>query len=70
MDSLHGSKKLKEIEVLVLIPARGGSKGIHRKNLIEINGMPLVAHSIKHALASKFSTRIIVSTDDEEIIEV
>lgn len=54
-------------EILALIPARGGSKGIPRKNLLSIGGKPLVAHSIGHALASQRITRTIVSTDDEEI---
>src|SRR3954471_3704548 len=58
------------MEVLALIPARGGSKGIKRKNLTPIFGKPLVAHSIQHALACKTVTRTIVSTDDEEIAAV
>jgi CMP-N,N'-diacetyllegionaminic acid synthase len=55
---------------LAIIPARGGSKGIPRKNIREIAGKPLVAWSIEQALASKFVERVIVSTDDEEIAEV
>lgn len=58
------------MRTLAIIPARGGSKGINRKNLVEINGLPLVAHSIKHALAAKNVDRVIVSTDDEEMAEV
>lgn len=57
-------------EVLALIPARGGSKGIPRKNLLMIAGKPLIAYSIAHALASRHVTRTIVSTDDAEIAEV
>jgi CMP-N,N'-diacetyllegionaminic acid synthase len=57
-------------DILALIPARGGSKGIPRKNLIELAGKPLIAHSIEHALHSSRITRVIVSTDDEEIAEV
>lgn len=57
-------------DVLAVIPARGGSQGIRRKNLVAIAGVPLVAHSIRHALASKRVTRVIVSTEDEEIAEV
>jgi N-acylneuraminate cytidylyltransferase len=53
--------------VLALIPARGGSKGIPRKNLIEVAGKPLIAWSILHALASTRITRVVVSTDDPEI---
>ena len=58
------------MEVLALIPARGGSKGIPRKNLRLLGGKPLVAHSIAHALAAQRITRTIVSTDDEEIAAV
>jgi CMP-N,N'-diacetyllegionaminic acid synthase len=57
-------------EILALIPARGGSKGIPRKNLLLLAGMPLVAYSIEQALASRCITRTIVSTDDAEIAEV
>jgi CMP-N,N'-diacetyllegionaminic acid synthase len=57
-------------DVLAIIPARGGSKGIRRKNLVAIGGAPLVAHSIRPALASKRVTRVLVSTEDEEIAEV
>lgn len=57
-------------EVLALIPARGGSKGIPRKNLLPLNGKPLIAYSIAHALASTHITRTIVSTDDAEIAAV
>jgi N-acylneuraminate cytidylyltransferase len=55
------------MEVLAIIPARGGSKGISRKNMVKLNGQPLVAYSIQHALASKKINRLIVSTEDEEI---
>jgi N-acylneuraminate cytidylyltransferase len=57
-------------EILALIPARGGSKGILRKNLLVIAGKPLLAYSIEHALASRHVTRTIVSTDDAEIADV
>jgi CMP-N,N'-diacetyllegionaminic acid synthase len=57
-------------EILALIPARGGSKSIPRKNLVNVGGKPLIAHSIGHALESRHVTRTIVSTDDAEIAEV
>jgi N-acylneuraminate cytidylyltransferase len=57
-------------DVLALIPARGGSKGIPRKNLRLVGGRPLVARSIDHARASRRITRVIVSTDDLEIAAV
>jgi YrbI family 3-deoxy-D-manno-octulosonate 8-phosphate phosphatase len=57
-------------EVLALIPARGGSKGILRKNIRLFAGYPLIAWSIAAAKGSALVTRIIVSTDDEEIAAV
>jgi N-acylneuraminate cytidylyltransferase/CMP-N,N'-diacetyllegionaminic acid synthase len=54
---------------LGLIPARGGSTGIKRKNLQIINGKPLIVHTIKKALASSLD-RVIVATDDEEIKKI
>lgn len=57
-------------EILALIPARGGSKGIPRKNLIPLNGRPLIAYTIERALASRLITRTVVSTDDDEIADV
>jgi N-acylneuraminate cytidylyltransferase len=56
--------------VLALIPARGGSKGIPRKNVMMIAGRPLVAHSILQARASARINRVIVSTEDPEIAAV
>ncbi len=57
-------------EVLALIPARGGSKGIPRKNLQVVGGRPLVARSVEHALGCRRVTRVVVSTDDPEIATV
>jgi N-acylneuraminate cytidylyltransferase len=56
-------------DVLAIIPARGGSKGIPRKNLALVAGKPLVVHSIEHALAASCVERVIVSTDDAEIAD-
>lgn len=56
-------------ETLAIIPARGGSKGIPRKNIRSFAGYPLIAWSIAAAKQSKAVTRIIVSTDDEEIAD-
>jgi CMP-N,N'-diacetyllegionaminic acid synthase len=57
-------------EVLALIPARGGSKSVPRKNIIPLLGKPMIAWAIEHALAAKHVTRVIVSTDDQEIAEI
>jgi YrbI family 3-deoxy-D-manno-octulosonate 8-phosphate phosphatase len=57
-------------EILAIIPARGGSKGIPRKNIRPFSGSPLIAWSIAAARQSGMVTRVIVSTDDEEIAAV
>ncbi len=58
------------MEVLAVIPARGGSKSIPRKNIRPFAGYPLIAYSIAAALATETVTRVIVSTDDEEIAAI
>ena len=57
-------------EVLALIPARGGSKGIPRKNIRPFAEYPLIAFSIAAAIQAESAIRVIVSTDDQEIAEV
>ena len=58
------------MEILSIIPARGGSKGIKRKNIRPILNKPLVAYTIEASLKSKYITRTIVSSEDEEILEI
>jgi CMP-N-acetylneuraminic acid synthetase len=60
-------KELRNYNILVIIPARGGSKGIPRKNLRGLNGKPLISYAIQTALNSKFKPDVYVSTDDPEI---
>ena len=57
-------------QVLATVPARGGSKGIPRKNVRLLAGKPLIAHTIEQALLVDSISRIVVSTDDTEIAEV
>ena len=57
-------------KILGVIPARGGSKGIPRKNLYPLDGKPLIAYTIDAALESKLLTTIVVSTDSAEIAAV
>ena len=59
----------KDERYLAIIPARGGSKGIPRKNVKLLKGKPLIAYSIEAALASSYIDSVIVSTDDDEIAE-
>ena len=57
-------------EILTIIPARGGSRGVPRKNIRELGGKPLIAYTIEAAIGSRYIDRLIVSTDDEEISEI
>jgi YrbI family 3-deoxy-D-manno-octulosonate 8-phosphate phosphatase len=61
---------VKKNEVLAIIPARGGSKGIPHKNIRNFAGFPLIAYSIAAAKQSETVTRVILSTDDVEIAAV
>ena len=56
--------------ILGIIPARGGSKGIPRKNLALLDGRPLISHSITAAKRSKFLDAVVVSSDSDEILAV
>lgn len=58
------------VEVLAIIPARGGSKTIPRKNIKDFAGFPLIAYSIAAGRQSELVSRVMVSTDDEEIAQV
>ena len=64
MDNLVDKK------VIAVIPARGGSKRIPKKNIIEICGKPMLAWTIEAALQSKYIDEVLLSTDDKEIAEV
>ncbi len=55
---------------VALIPARGGSKGLPRKNLKKLNGIPLINHTIEFASKNKLIKEVYVSTDDLEIAEI
>jgi len=57
-------------KILSIIPARGGSKGLLRKNIINLAGMPLIFWTIKASLNSKYITDTMVSSDDDEILNV
>jgi len=59
-----------ETKILAIIPARGGSKTIPRKNIKLLNGKPLIYYTIKESIKSKYLGRIIVSTEDKEISEI
>ena len=55
---------------LAIVPARGGSKRLPRKNILNLNGKPLIAYSIEAGLQSKYIDKVIVTSDDEEILNV
>ena len=65
-----GSMQTAQPNVLAVIPARGGSKGIPHKNIRPLCGKPLVAYSIDAALSASNINRVVVSTDDPEIADV
>ena len=54
----------------MLIPARAGSREIKKKNIVQINGYPLLSYSIEAAKRSKFIKKIFVSTDGKDIAKV
>ncbi|WP_150126853.1 acylneuraminate cytidylyltransferase [Sphingomonas panacis] len=58
------------MQALAIIPARGGSKGLPRKNVLPLGGIPLIAHTIYAARAASRVDRVVVSTDDDEIATV
>lgn len=59
-----------ERKLLAVIPARGGSKGIPHKNIIDLCGKPLIGYTIEAALGSRYIDYVIVSTDDMEIASI
>ncbi len=59
-----------EHEVLGVVPARGGSRGLPRKNVLPLAGKPLIAWTVEAALAAETIARVVVSTDDDEIASV
>ncbi|NQV18426.1 MAG: acylneuraminate cytidylyltransferase family protein [Armatimonadetes bacterium] len=61
---------IEKLNILALIPARGGSKGVPRKNIIKLGKYPLIAYSIAAAKLSKYINRTIVTTDDKKIADV
>ena len=60
----------KNLNILAIIPARGGSKGIPRKNIKLLVGKPLLAYTVEAALVSTYLARIVLSTEDKEIADV
>jgi len=55
---------------LAIIPARGGSKRLPRKNILDLAGKPLIAWTIEAALKSKYIDKVVVSSDDDEILAI
>lgn len=56
--------------MLAVIPARGGSKGVPKKNIRELSGKPLISYTIQAAIDSKIFEKVIVSTDSKEIADI
>ncbi len=55
---------------LAIIPARGGSKGLPRKNILDLNGLPVISHTILAAKQSKYIDRVLVTSEDVEILDI
>ena len=67
---MTGASSIEPAGCVAVIPARGGSKGVPRKNVRDLAGLPLVAHTIRAALAAEHVARVVVSTDDAQIAAV
>jgi pseudaminic acid cytidylyltransferase len=67
---MHNKVSMEDKKILAIIPARGGSKRIPRKNIKNFLGKPIIVYSIKSAIASKIFDEVMVSTDDKEIAGV
>src|SRR5690606_37924792 len=61
---------MKPVRCIAVIPARGGSKRVPKKNIRPFGGKPLIAHTIAAAVGSGLFTRVVVSTDSSEIAEI
>jgi N-acylneuraminate cytidylyltransferase len=70
METNLGKSEQEKPHILAIIPARGGSKGLPRKNILDLCGKPLIAYSIEVALKSKLIDRVLVSTEDFEIAKI
>ena len=68
--SKNENSLLEKKTIVAIIPARGGSKGVPRKNLRPLKGKPLICYTIEEAIRSNFIDRVIVTTDDQEIAEI
>ena len=60
----------KDKNILTIIPARGGSKGLPGKNVKKLSGKPLIVHTIEQAEKSEYVDRVMVSTDDTVIADM
>jgi len=60
----------KDKTFLAIIPARGGSKRLPKKNILDLNGKPLIAHTIEASLKSRYIDKVVVSSDSEEILNI
>lgn len=67
---MNNGTRHRNLRVLGIIPARGGSKGIPRKNIAPLLGRPLLAYTAEAAIRSRRLTRVVLSTDDPDIAEV
>lgn len=69
-EHLWNGRILSKVKKIAIIPARGGSKRIPRKNIKDFLGKPIIAYSIEAAIASELFDEVMVSTDDDEIFKI
>lgn len=69
-DNFYKSLLNKNMKIIVIIPARSGSKSLPNKNILPLNGKPLVYYSVSYALKSEIVDKVIVSTDSDEYAEI
>ena len=68
--TVNGDNRSQNLSSIAVIPARGGSKRIPRKNLYPINGRPMIGWVIETALNSKVFSEVVVTSEDKEILSV
>ena len=72
-DGINISNRIKNVKppsILAVIPARGGSKRLPRKNILDLNGKPLISYTIEAALQSNYIAKTIVTSDSDEVLEI
>lgn len=70
LDILSTMTELMTKKIVAIIPARGGSKGLPKKNILDLGGKPLITWTIEASLSSKYITKTVVSSESDEILNI